>query len=109
VIGLLAAIWLALLFEKFWLPHYFAPGAGAALVLLFVACCFGHGLAAVVFACRDFVVAPQEQAIEKINALSKPGERYLVIVRYRPRHDVHVEYVFNRADIDHSRELAVIT
>ena len=69
VIGLLAALWAALLLEKSWLAHYFAPGAGLlliptmyslrwlrvacgrgrrsageAVILLFVVCCFCHGV-----------------------------------------------------------------
>lgn len=124
VIWLLAALWGALLIEKSWLPHYFAPGAGllllpimfslrwlrirlgaagAAVVLAFVACCFGHGLVAGIDARRFGITPPQELATEKILAAGKPGERYLVIVRYSAEHSPHVEYVFNRADIDSSR------
>ena len=124
VMGVLAVLGAALLLEKSWLPHYFAPGAalllipamfslrwlrirlgaiGAAVVLTFVACIFGHGLAAGYFVRRDWGKPPQEQAIEKILAGGKPGERHLVIVRYSAGHSPHTEYVFNRANIDASQ------
>jgi hypothetical protein len=124
IIWLLATLWGALLIEKWWLPHYFAPGAGllllpvmfslrwlrirldargALVILAFVACCFGRGLVAGVDARRFRVTPPQEVATEKILAAGKPGERHLVIVRYSSGHSPHIEFVFNRADIDNSR------
>ncbi|HEY6987002.1 MAG TPA: hypothetical protein VH369_01385, partial [Bryobacteraceae bacterium] len=124
VIGMLAMLWGALLIEKSWLPHYFAPGvgllllpamfslrwlrirldrAGPPVVLAFVVCIFGHGLVAGVNTHRLRAIPPQEIAREKILAAGKPGERHLVIVRYSPEHSPHVEYVFNHADIDNSQ------
>jgi hypothetical protein len=124
VIIALAVLWAALLLEKSWLPHYFAPGvgllllpalfslrwlrvrlraAGSAVVLAFVACSFGHGLAMAYFAHNEGTSTPQQQATEKILAAGKPGERHLVIVRYSPQHSPHIEYVFNRANIDSSQ------
>jgi hypothetical protein len=124
IIWLLATLWGALLIEKWWVPHYFAPGAGllllpvmfslrwlrirldargALVILAFVACCFGRGLVAGVDARRFRVTPPQEVATEKILAAGKPGERHLVIVRYSSGHSPHIEFVFNRADIDNSR------
>jgi len=124
VIWLLTTLWAALLIEKSWLPHYFAPGiglllvpamfslrwlrirlgaAGVPVVLGFVACCFGHGLATGINAHRFGVTPPQRIATDKVFAAGKAGERHLVIVRYSPEHSPHVEYVFNSADIDNSR------
>jgi hypothetical protein len=77
------------------------PG-GPALALLFVACCVGDALVAGLVARQNHLIPPQQRAVEKINSLSKAGERHLVLVRYSPEHDFHVEYVFNCADIDHS-------
>jgi hypothetical protein len=124
VIGLVAFLWGALLIEKSWEPHYFAPGAGLVLlpvmfslrwlrirlrtagvtvILAFVACVFGHALLAGVKARRFGVTPPQEIAREKILAAGRPGERHLVIVRYSPDHSPHIEYVFNSANIDKSQ------
>jgi hypothetical protein len=124
VIGALVILWGALLIEKSWLPHYFAPGvgllllpamfslrwlrirlagAGVPVVLAFVACVFGHGLLAGVNVHRYGMTPPQKIAREKVLASGKPGERHLVIVRYSPEHSPHVEYVFNHADIDKSQ------
>ncbi len=123
VIGLLAVLWGALLIEKSWMPHYFAPGAGLLLlpamfslrwlrirlgtvgvpvVLAFTACIFGHGLVAGVNTHRFGGPPPQKIARDKILATGKPGEKHLVIVRYSPAHSPHIEYVFNSADIDNS-------
>jgi len=124
VIGALVILWGALLIEKSWLPHYFAPGvgllllpamfslrwlrirlagAGVPIVLAFVACVFGHGLLAGVNIHRFGTTPPQKIAREKVLASGKPGERHLVIVRYSPEHSPHIEYVFNHADIDNSQ------
>ena len=35
-----------------------------------------------------------------VAALSRTPDRYLVIVRYRPGHDIDREWVYNDADID---------
>ena len=124
VIGALVILWGALLIEKSWLPHYFAPGvgllllpamfslrwlrirlagAGVAIVLAFVACVFGQGLLAGVNIHRYGSISPQKIAREKVLRSGKAGERHLVIVRYSPEHSPHVEYVFNHADIDNSQ------
>jgi hypothetical protein len=43
---------------------------------------------------------PREPFERELNA--SPG-LHLVIVRYAPAHDVHSEYVYNRADIDRAK------
>jgi hypothetical protein len=43
------------------------------------------------------------QRANMISDLKKDGERHLVIVRYRPDHNVHQEWVYNDADIDASK------
>ena len=34
--------------------------------------------------------------------LQRQGGRHLVMVRYGPQHNIHADWVYNRADIDHS-------
>src|SRR5574340_1195107 len=119
VFGNLAAAWI-------W-PHYFAPAAGGLFVLVtrglrqlrsvaFRGCRVGVILLPLVLAgagaeaaafwpvVADLVRASRtgwparRVAIER--GLSRRGGKHLVIVGYGPEHDVHEEWVYNRADID---------
>jgi hypothetical protein len=51
--------------------------------------------------CLSFVYGWQRDAIA-IQLAHAPGD-HLVIVRYAPDHNPHIEWVFNSADIDHSK------
>jgi hypothetical protein len=51
--------------------------------------------------CLSFVYGWQRDAIA-IQLAHAPGD-HLVIVRYAPGHNPHIEWVFNAADIDHSK------
>ncbi|WP_428560008.1 MAG: hypothetical protein ACP59X_15550 [Solidesulfovibrio sp. DCME] len=124
------AVLAASLFYMWSLPHYFAPALGLFSVLwlrifrwLRAVKLFGRPvglslvrllpcvLAAVtVLGVRDYPrrqpsgnqlqAAVRQQVEARLEAL--PGD-HLVIVTYRPDSNVHAEWVYNRADIDHAR------
>jgi hypothetical protein len=52
---------------------------------------------------RDPVYRWPQRRLEAIKALEAIPGRHLVLVRYSPLHNVHGEWVYNSADIDHSR------
>ncbi len=110
------ALWLEILLE----PHYAAPALGVlfipaiyglrllrlkagnlgpALLILFVGVSFAAGTFEGIRQVREQAPAPR-QTIER--SLMSHGGRHLVIVRYAPTHNVHDEFVFNRANIDAS-------
>lgn len=106
--------------------HYIAPGIGAfyALILMGMQAMTRWevrgkkiGAALVAAIAVSWIIVPcllalsaqvetskytpfriQRQSIPK--NLEQDGDRHLIIVRYGPNHNVHEEWVFNRADID---------
>ncbi len=114
------------------LPHYFAPATGALYILIVQGLRYlrhwapNHrplGSAQVrlipVLACAMIllrvVAVPLHARIEPawprgnlqrarlLRQMQEQPSRQLVIVRYGPHHDVHAEWVYNDADIDHAK------
>jgi hypothetical protein len=121
VLVMLGIITAGFLLERYSLPHYFAPATGLILVLVmlgvqwiqvrvgraalavFVLLFFAGTVLDAVRGTREAghpqFAARRQEMLRRLESM--PG-RQLVIVRYRPDHDVHEEWVFNHADIDGS-------
>ena len=126
LICLLILIFVAGLLPLTWMlkPHYFTP-AGGLVFLLLVACMqrlhetpsplARATVRAIVAACivatrfqaaylyDDEIAGWQHWRINISQMLTAEYSDHLVIVRYLPGHDVHQEWVYNAADIDHAR------
>ena len=100
-------------------PHYAAPVTALLYALLLQAMRHlrlwrWHGRPtgrSIVWAMLTLCVAlapqtggePQAWSLNRANVLQwleEGGDRHLVIVRYRPRHNLNTEWVYNAADID---------
>jgi hypothetical protein len=123
---IVAALVLALLMEKAVSAHYFAPAAGLLFLLIVagwrymlrvaqtraaaarkVAVLLLAGSVVYSFATETLAATrqPHEFAARRrdvIAQLMHYGPRHVVFVRYAPDHDIHTEWVYNRADIDSS-------
>lgn len=119
---------LGVLAQKAFLPHYLAPFCGAYLILaaagleacgrwrigahragpmtIALLCGITVGLLelGVSSAAAEARQAPVGVATRPllIRRIEQLGGRHLVIVRYSPRHFIHEDWVYNRADIDGS-------
>ena len=127
-LAIAAGTMLAIALERSALPHYLAPAFGALLVIAgvgiqaiwrlkigdrqpgpplmvaFMGICLALGLIMIqveIYGAHQPKppVAERPQLIQKLQRL---GGQHLVIVHYSPQHDIHDEWVYNRADIDAS-------
>lgn len=124
VLGLAAAGLVAALMVVWVQPHYYAPFAASLAVAVaggaaqaagrkwlgrrraWLVACIGIGLLAPRFALL-LGRAPDRsrfgwQRAEIAGRLERDGGRHLVLVRYRPWHDWHKEWVYNGADLEHA-------
>jgi hypothetical protein len=128
-IAILSLPIVGLLIAKSVLPHYLAPASGALVILagialqttrrwrfvlggatgpILVTCALGIS---VLTSYKDITdLASQARRNPRgiatrpllVDRLRRQGGRHLVIVRYRTDHDIHQDWVYNRADIDGS-------
>jgi hypothetical protein len=124
-LGLLSLPLVGVLLEKSFLAHYLAPLCGAFVLLgaagleaatrwrigkhkgplaalLLVGLGFGSCIYEVADAARVARQRPWGIHIRPllIEQLEHEGGRHLILVRYRPNHNIFIEWVYNRADID---------
>jgi hypothetical protein len=114
--------------EKSVSPHYYAPAVGLLIFLIIAGWRYVLRTAAsrsialrkgavllfagsILYSFLDETLTAVRQpsqtqfAVDRreiIDRLSRDGRRCVIIVRYTPDHDIHTEWVQNRADIDAS-------
>jgi hypothetical protein len=128
-IAILSLPILGLLIAKSVLPHYLAPASGALVILagialqttrrwrfvlgsatgsILVICALGISVLTSYKSITELAsqarLSPRGIATRPllVDRLRRQGGRHLVIVRYRTDHDIHQDWVYNRADIDGS-------
>jgi hypothetical protein len=126
---ILGTLMVGLAMEKSISSHYLAPAMGTMMFLVVLGCRYlvhrasRHRrvkrasiiLTFIGLAFLGFVVTSVEylrnpptnrffavQRTEVVRKLRAEGPRHLVIVKYGPNHDLHVQWVYNAADIDAS-------
>ena len=122
----ICGLFITALLPEIWVyPHYAAPAAGLVFVLSVQAMRYlrsrryggatGYFIlrASLVLGIISFVIfclylsqldhsGWNYQRAEMVTDLNRDGDRHLVIVRYKPQHDLHQEWVYNDADIDNA-------
>jgi hypothetical protein len=124
-LGLLSLPVVGVLLEKSFLPHYLAPLCGAWLLLgaagleaatrwrirmhnspvvalMLGGLAFGSCISEIAEAAREARQRPRGILTRPllVEQLQHQGGRHLILVRYRPTHNIFAEWVYNGADID---------